>query len=48
MTTGYARMNLTYQGGLEQLREALGGAGLSLNNRGGQWMLTTNRQQGGQ
>ena len=28
MTTGYARMNLTYQGGLDQLREALGGAGL--------------------
>jgi hypothetical protein len=44
MTTGYARMNLTYQGGLEQLREALSGAGLSLNNRGGQWMLATSRQ----
>lgn len=39
MTTGYARMNLTYQGGLEQLREALGNAGLSLNNHGGQWTL---------
>jgi len=48
MTTGYARMNLTYQGSLEQLREALGGAGLSLSNRGGQWMLASNRQQGGQ
>jgi hypothetical protein len=48
MTTGYARMNLTYQGGLEQLREALSGAGLSLNNRGGQWMLAPTRQQGGQ
>ena len=46
MTTGYARMNLTYQGGLEQLREALGGAGLSLNNRGGQWMLASSRQGG--
>jgi hypothetical protein len=46
MTTGYARMNLTYQGGLEQLREALGGAGLSLNNRGGQWMLAPSRQGG--
>jgi hypothetical protein len=48
MTTGYARMNLTYQGSLEQLREALGGVGLSLNNRSGQWMLASNRQQGGQ
>jgi hypothetical protein len=48
MTTGYARMNLTYQGGLEQLREALSGAGLSLNNRGGQWTLASGRQQGGQ
>lgn len=46
MTTGYARMNLTYQGGLEQLREALGSAGLSLNNRGGQWMLAAGK--GGQ
>ena len=44
MTTGYARMNLTYQGGLEQLHEALSGAGLSLNNRGGQWMLAPSRQ----
>jgi hypothetical protein len=44
MTTGYARMNLTYQGSLEQLREALGGAGLSLSNRSGQWMLASNRQ----
>ena len=46
MTTGYARMNLTYQGGLDQLREALTGAGLSLNNRGGQWMLASSK--GGQ
>jgi hypothetical protein len=46
MTTGYARMNLTYQGGMDQLREALGGAGLSLTNRGGQWMLAA--RQGGQ
>lgn len=46
MTTGYARMNLTYQGGLEQLREALSGGGLSLSNRGGQWMLALNK--GGQ
>ena len=43
MTTGYARMTLTYQGGLEQLREAMAGAGLSLNNRGGQWTLASSR-----
>ncbi len=48
MDIGYARVNLTYQGGLEQLRESLGGAGLALNNRGGQWMLAPTRQQGGQ
>jgi len=39
MDIGYARVNLTYQGGLEQLRQAFAGAGLSLSNRGGQWML---------
>jgi hypothetical protein len=48
MTIGYARINLTYQGGLEQLREALGGAGLALSNRGGQWMLAPAARQGGQ
>jgi hypothetical protein len=48
MTTGYARMNLSYQGGVDQLREALGGAGLSLSNRGGQWMLAPSGQRGGQ
>lgn len=46
MTTGYARMNLSYQGGVDQLREALGGAGLSLTNRGGQWMLAPSARQG--
>jgi hypothetical protein len=47
MTTGYARMNLTYQGEIEQLREALSGAGVSLNkDRGGQWMLASSK--GGQ
>jgi len=35
----YARINLTYMGGIDQLREACAGAGLSLTNRGGQWML---------
>src|ERR1700761_4926978 len=39
MDISYARVNLTYQGGLEQLREAFAGAGLSLSNRGGQWTL---------
>lgn len=39
MTVGYARMNLTYVGGAEQLREAFTSAGLSLTNRGGQWTL---------
>jgi hypothetical protein len=39
MTMNYARINLNYQGGADQLREALGGAGLSLINRGGQWTL---------
>jgi hypothetical protein len=39
MDMGYARVNLTYQGGLEQLREAFAGAGLTLSNHGGQWTL---------
>jgi hypothetical protein len=39
MDISYARVNLTYQGGLEQLREAFAGAGLNLSNRGGQWTL---------
>ena len=39
MSMNYARINLGYQGGLDQLREAMGGAGLSLTNRGGQWTL---------
>jgi hypothetical protein len=39
MDINYARINLAYLGGLDQLREAMGGAGLSLTNRGGQWML---------
>ena len=42
MDMNYARINLTYLGGIEQVREALAGAGLSLNNRGGQWMLARN------
>jgi hypothetical protein len=39
MSMNYARINMGYQGGLDQLREAAGGAGLSLTNRGGQWTL---------
>ncbi len=37
--TNYARINLAYLGGIDQLREAFATAGLSLTNRGGQWML---------
>ena len=39
MTVNYARINLGYQGGIDQLREAVSGQGLSLSNRGGQWTL---------
>jgi hypothetical protein len=39
MSVNYARINLGYQGGLDQLREAVGEQGLSLTNRGGQWTL---------
>ena len=39
MDIGYARVNLIYQGGLDQLREAIAGAGLVLTNHGGQWTL---------
>ena len=39
MNINYARINLAYMGGVEQLREAMGAAGLTLTNRGGQWML---------
>ena len=39
MDTNYARINLAYMGGVDQLREAVAGAGMTLTNRGGQWML---------
>jgi hypothetical protein len=39
MNMNTARINLAYQGGIDQLRDAMGGAGLSLTNRGGQWVL---------
>ncbi|MFO1249200.1 MAG: hypothetical protein U1E93_13510 [Alphaproteobacteria bacterium] len=39
MTMNYARINLAYMGGVDQLREAVGAAGMTLTNRGGQWML---------
>lgn len=43
MDMSYARIQLGYQGGADQLREALAGAGLSLTNRGGQWTLANTR-----
>jgi len=39
ISPNFARINMGYQGGLDQLREAVGEAGLSLTNRGGQWTL---------
>ena len=39
MNMNIARITLGYQGGIDQLRDAMGGAGLSLTNRGGQWVL---------
>ncbi|MEO8300507.1 MAG: hypothetical protein ABI608_01870 [Rhizomicrobium sp.] len=42
MDMNYARINLNYLGGIDQTREALAGAGLSLTNRGGQWVLAQN------
>jgi hypothetical protein len=42
MSMGYARINLNYLGGIDQTREALAGAGLSLTNHGGQWALARN------
>jgi hypothetical protein len=38
--TNYARITIAYLGSIDQVREALAGAGLSLTNRGGQWMLS--------
>jgi hypothetical protein len=44
MDLGYARIQLGYQGGADQLREALSGASLALTSRGGgQWMLASTR-----
>ena len=42
MDIDYARINLSYLGGIDQLREALGAAGLTLTNHDGQWMLARN------
>lgn len=45
MTMSYARIVITYAGGLDQLREALAGSGISLTTRGGgQWMLASTAQ----
>ena len=44
MDMSYARIQLGYQGGADQLREALSGAGLALTSRGGgQWILASTR-----
>jgi hypothetical protein len=40
MDLGYARLQLSYLGSAEQLREALGGQGLALTGHAGQWMIT--------
>jgi hypothetical protein len=40
MDMAYARLSIAYIGNVEQLRDALGGAGLTLSNRGGQWLLS--------
>ena len=42
MDIGYARINLTYQGSSDQLREALSGAGLTLAN---QWRAMDARHE---
>ncbi len=39
MDIGYARLSLAYIGTPEQLRDSLSAAGISLTNKGGQWML---------
>lgn len=39
MDIGYAQLSLSYQGGVEQLRQAMGEAGLSLTGQGGSWTL---------
>jgi hypothetical protein len=39
MDIGYAQISISYQGGVEQLRDALGGAGLSLSQKSGEWTL---------
>jgi hypothetical protein len=40
MDMAYARLSIAYIGNVEQLRDALGGAGVTLTNRGGQWLLS--------
>ena len=42
MDISYARIQIAYGGGLEQLREQLGAQGLTLANHGGQWTLAKN------
>jgi hypothetical protein len=42
MDIGYAQLSITYQGSSDQLRDALGAAGLTLANRGGEWTIAMN------
>jgi hypothetical protein len=42
MDIGYAQLSISYQGSADQLREALGVAGLTLANRAGEWNLAMN------
>jgi hypothetical protein len=42
MDIGFAQITLTFQGSSDQLREALGAAGLSLTNKAGSWTIAEN------
>ena len=42
MDIGYSQLSITYQGSADQLRDALGAAGLTLTNRGGAWTIAMN------
>jgi hypothetical protein len=45
MDIGYVRVAVCYIGTSDQLRDALGAAGISLTNRNGQWMLASGNSQ---
>jgi hypothetical protein len=42
MDIGHAQLVIAYQGNTDQLRDAMGAAGLSLANRSGEWNLAAN------